>query len=357
MNDTAKPLITTIIPTYRRPKLLRRAIKSVLNQTYPHFQVCVYDNASGDETASVVAEMAIADTRVKYHCHSQNSGAVKNFTYGMERVETPFFSFLSDDDILLPEFYQTAMAGFDKFPDAMFSVGSCIYMTEEREVTFVPLSLWQRDGYYTPPNGLLEMMDGKHPVWTAILFRKEVVEEIGILDEDTGGAVDLDFELRAAARFPFVISKKPCAIFLVHSRSYCGSATFRSFWPGWHKIIRNLAADEEIPANVRAHIEHMLTEQIKRMLFRFGIKAIKGKNFGDAYKLCEILNGEYHQKMRATILYALAKLGQHSALFYHFLVYLNRIRKFVNLRRIRTSKRLQEQFSDCVEYIRMIESG
>ena len=36
---TFKPLITTIIPTYRRPKLLQRAIKSVLNQTYPHFQV------------------------------------------------------------------------------------------------------------------------------------------------------------------------------------------------------------------------------------------------------------------------------------------------------------------------------
>jgi glycosyltransferase involved in cell wall biosynthesis len=32
MSDITKPLITTIIPTYRRPKLLRRAIKSVLNQ-------------------------------------------------------------------------------------------------------------------------------------------------------------------------------------------------------------------------------------------------------------------------------------------------------------------------------------
>ncbi|RKX41747.1 MAG: glycosyltransferase family 2 protein, partial [Thermotogae bacterium] len=65
----SKPLITTIIPTYRRPKLLQRAIKSVLNQTYPHFQVCVYDNASGDETAEVVAEFAKKDPRVKYYCH------------------------------------------------------------------------------------------------------------------------------------------------------------------------------------------------------------------------------------------------------------------------------------------------
>jgi|GEM_PF-4090006 len=104
MNDTAKPLITTIIPTYRRPKLLRRAISSVLNQTYPHFQVCVYDNASGDETASVVAELSKEDPRVKYHCHAENIGATENFIYGMEHVEIPFFTLLSDDDLIFPNF-------------------------------------------------------------------------------------------------------------------------------------------------------------------------------------------------------------------------------------------------------------
>jgi glycosyltransferase involved in cell wall biosynthesis len=42
--------ITTIIPTFMRPQLLGRAIRSVLGQSYPHFEVHVYDNASGDET-------------------------------------------------------------------------------------------------------------------------------------------------------------------------------------------------------------------------------------------------------------------------------------------------------------------
>lgn len=53
--DVTEPIITAVIPTYRRPRLLRRAIKSVLAQTYPHFQVCVYDNASGDETSVAYA--------------------------------------------------------------------------------------------------------------------------------------------------------------------------------------------------------------------------------------------------------------------------------------------------------------
>ena len=65
----AQPLITTIIPTYRRSEKLKRAIQSVLAQTYPHFQICVYDNASGDETADVVAALAKEDSRVQYFCH------------------------------------------------------------------------------------------------------------------------------------------------------------------------------------------------------------------------------------------------------------------------------------------------
>ncbi|MCR4298181.1 MAG: glycosyltransferase, partial [Gallionella sp.] len=103
----AKPVITTIIPTYRRPVLLRRAILSALHQTYPHVRVCVYDNASGDETESVVdetesvvKEIARHDPRVKYHRHPRNIGSYNNFNYGIREVETEFFSLLSDDDVL-----------------------------------------------------------------------------------------------------------------------------------------------------------------------------------------------------------------------------------------------------------------
>ena len=74
MNDITKPLITTIIPTYQRPKLLRRAIKSVLNQTFPHFQVCVYDNASGDETEAIVQEFIAKDSRIQYFRQEKNWG-------------------------------------------------------------------------------------------------------------------------------------------------------------------------------------------------------------------------------------------------------------------------------------------
>ncbi len=347
----SKPLITTIIPTYRRPKMLGRAIRSVLNQTYPHFQVCVYDNASGDETASVVTEIAKTDARVKYHCHTENIGAQKNFIYGMEHIETPFFSFLSDDDILLPEFYQTAMEGFENFPDAIFSAGATIYMTDKGKITAVPLSIWQRDGYYISPDGLFEMLEKEHPAWTAILFRKKVIVKIGVLDQDVGLPLDLDFELRVAARFPFVVSQKPCAIFMSHSLSSCVLADFLSiWWPGWLKMIRNLTEDKRIPLDVRIRAEYMLTEKLKRMLFWNAIRYIEQKDFESAYKAIEIFRDYYHSKKKVFILYTIAKLRKHFPPGYHSLVCLNKIRNFLNRAKY---KQLQKHFGHYARFLEL----
>lgn len=49
-------LITTILPTYRRPQLLKRAIESVLKQTMQDFNLYIFDNASQDETPEIVSK-------------------------------------------------------------------------------------------------------------------------------------------------------------------------------------------------------------------------------------------------------------------------------------------------------------
>ena len=98
-------MITTIIPTFQRPLLLKKAIESILAQTYPHFKICIYDNASGDETEAVVKRFMEQDSRIFYHCHLENIGMMANYEFALAKIDTPFFSLLSDDDFLLPEFY------------------------------------------------------------------------------------------------------------------------------------------------------------------------------------------------------------------------------------------------------------
>jgi glycosyltransferase involved in cell wall biosynthesis len=122
-----------------RPQLLGRAIRSVLGQSYPHLEVHVYDNASGDETPQLVAQFAERDSRVKYHCHPQNIGLVRNIAFGMERVATPFVNILSDDDIVLPGFFESALRALADHSEAAMYMGQLLMRSPPARSRTFPL--------------------------------------------------------------------------------------------------------------------------------------------------------------------------------------------------------------------------
>jgi glycosyltransferase involved in cell wall biosynthesis len=270
---SSHPLITTVIPTYRRPALLARAIRSVLAQTYPHFRVCVYDNASGDGTAAVVEEFVRTDSRVQYHRRDENIGLCRNFAEAAAHINTPFFSFLSDDDILLPPFYETALANFERFPETMMSAMACVNVSDEGVVLKVPMLNW-RPGLYLPPQGMLSILKNGHPDWTGVLFRQDLLREIGLPDVTLGPPFDLDFELRAAARFPMAVSLQPGALFVIHKDSAGILEGFDGLCPGWYKMICKITSDETIPAHVRTQAAHLLSSAAGKMLLRSSLSLI-----------------------------------------------------------------------------------
>ena len=266
----------------------------------------------------------------------------------MSQVETPYFSFLSDDDILLPDFYEGAIRGFDEHADALFSAGSVISMTHRGEILGSQLSLWPRDGYYTPPEGLFRMIEIEHPTWTGVLFRKEVIQRIGLLDQEVGALVDMDFELRIAALSPFVISRKPCAIFVYHPSSFCSLMDLHHIWPGWLKIISNLTEDKRIPPHVRARAEEALTRRLISSLFGTGL--IVRKEFEQAYRAAEILRANYNQTKKAAVLYTITKLCEHFPPAFFLLVGRSRIR--LAIRWIK-SQILKKQLGDYSRFLKL----
>lgn len=320
-----KPLITTIIPTFRRPRLLRRAIKSVLNQTYKHFQVCVYDNASGDETASIVEELVKEDSRVKYHCHSKNIGAIKNFIYGMEHVESPFFTLLSDDDFLLPYFFELGMNALEETREAIFFAGATVRADFQGNIWDVPLNSW-RDGVYNPPEGFIEMLKKGHPECTGIIFKREVLSRVGI-DTMTGMASDVDFELRIAATHAIVVSKMPCAIFFSHPSSATSKGSLNNSWPGWLRMIENICSIEELPNEVRKQARRLLMIRLRNRVFMAGVRGALNGFKQDALQAGEILRDHFKDSLRTSLLQMLTSDSLIEAFLYYVLCVIRFIRR------------------------------
>lgn len=89
-------LVSVVVPTFNRPELVIRALRSVLRQTYGNLEVIVVDDASRDETRRAIA--SIADSRIRYLRHDQNRGGSAARNTGIRAASGDFIAFLDDDD-------------------------------------------------------------------------------------------------------------------------------------------------------------------------------------------------------------------------------------------------------------------
>lgn len=115
----AGPLVSVIVPTYDRPDMLREAIESVVNQTYPHLELVVVDDASPRPAEPVVDANAPADLEWTCLRHDRNRGANAARTSGIEAAEGEIVAFLDDDDQWLPEKLAAQMSAFQEGGPAM----------------------------------------------------------------------------------------------------------------------------------------------------------------------------------------------------------------------------------------------
>jgi len=111
------PKVSVIIPTYNRPQLIKRAIKSVLNQTYQNFEIIIIDDSPNNETEKVVKELQ--DNRMKYvrnQVRKGNPGA-KNQGVRESSSDSKYIAFLDDDDEYLPLFLEKTIKRLEEEKD------------------------------------------------------------------------------------------------------------------------------------------------------------------------------------------------------------------------------------------------
>ena len=136
-------MISVIIPTYNRKKLLPRALDSVLKQTVQDFEILVVDDASTDGTEAMLKER-YADARIRYERLPSNQGVHAARNGGLDLARGEYVVFLDSDDELLPhalERGQKALEGTAfgivgapfRLPDGQLTG----YEREEGELPFV----------------------------------------------------------------------------------------------------------------------------------------------------------------------------------------------------------------------------
>lgn len=105
-----------VIPTYNGGEHLGEAIQSVLDQTYPNFELIVVDDASPDSISHIID--SFADVRLKYIRHDKNQGAVSARKTGVHASTGDVIAFLDQDDLFHRQKLEAHLAYFHNHPEA-----------------------------------------------------------------------------------------------------------------------------------------------------------------------------------------------------------------------------------------------
>ena len=122
-------LVSIVMPSYNTEKYICETIDSVLNQTYPYWELIIVDDCSTDNTDEVV-KAYLEDKRIRYLKNHVNSGAAVSRNYALREAKGKWIAFLDSDDLWEPE-KLTKQISFMNDNNYHFSYTNYIEINEE----------------------------------------------------------------------------------------------------------------------------------------------------------------------------------------------------------------------------------
>lgn len=117
-------LISIIMAVYNAEKTIEYAIDSVLNQTYPNFELLVINDCSTDGTAELVSSIMAKDCRVRLISNEKNSGVSCTRKNGLNEAKGSWIAILDSDDAWAPEKLEKQIALQKKMNAELLFTGS-----------------------------------------------------------------------------------------------------------------------------------------------------------------------------------------------------------------------------------------
>lgn len=182
------PLVSIVVPTYNPPaRWLRRCIESVREQTYPHWELCIADDASPQpHVAQILAEYAQMDPRVRYVVRESNGHISQASNTALDMATGQYIALLDHDDELHPRALQEMVAGFTANPRWRMAYSDEDKM-DDKGVRFDP---------YFKPDWNHELLLSHNCVSHFGVYERALVESVGRFRTGYEGSQDWDLALR-----------------------------------------------------------------------------------------------------------------------------------------------------------------
>ena len=180
-------LVSVVIPTYNRALDLVRALKSVIAQTYPHWECIIVDNHSTDNTDELVK--SLEDSRIKLFKIHNNGVIAKSRNAGILHAQGKYIAFLDSDDWWSPQKLKRSLDCFEQGADVVYHDLQCIKKINQKFFTKkVPCRALLTSAY----SDLI--CNGNALPNSSVVLRVELLHQINGLSEDPELIAAEDYE-------------------------------------------------------------------------------------------------------------------------------------------------------------------
>jgi len=186
------PLFSIVMPVYNPPlELLREAIGSVQAQVYPHWELCIADDASPDAGVwHLLQALANQDSRIKVVRRAVNGHISQASNSALDLAEGEFIALMDNDDLLPPDALYWIAEAVNRVPNAQ------IIYTDEDKLD----SQGQRFGPYFKPDWNYTLFLGHNLISHLGVYRTHLIRGVGGFRLEFEGSQDYDLALRCIER-------------------------------------------------------------------------------------------------------------------------------------------------------------
>ena len=183
------PQISVAVPAFRTPEVfLRQMIESLLDQTYPNWELCIANGSPGDTAmAAVLKEYSSRDRRICVRNLDENLGIAGNTNAALTMAGGEFVGLLDHDDLLAPNALYEIVKKLNE--DRQLDV---VYTDEDKVTT----DLSEHFQPHLKPDFNLDLLRSNNYICHFFVARKSIVDKVGGFRQEFDGAQDHDFIFR-----------------------------------------------------------------------------------------------------------------------------------------------------------------
>jgi len=187
-----EPKISIVIPTCNRPRLLSRAIQSVLNQTFSDFEVIIIDDGLKERADNVIEK--INDNRIIYIQNKTNKGGSATRNIGIKKAQSSWIAFLDDDDEWKPEKLQEQYKVIRDFGDKIGFIfcGAEFFDQQNNNTKIKKYGADEKIKNYYKQYISLDLKVNT----SVVVIRKNILEKVGYFDEDLPSNQETELMMR-----------------------------------------------------------------------------------------------------------------------------------------------------------------